>query len=73
MNPKIVIHTSLDPADAEVLRDFCNDNRVSMSAVIKVLVTDFLDNANKSTVDRVLSEACKIKLGRPKQEVISDG
>jgi hypothetical protein len=62
-----IIHTTLSDADAETLQDYCNDNHVSVSAVIKALVSDFLDTNDKDHVEHIINEAKKIKPGRPRQ------
>lgn len=61
-----VIHTNLSREDAEVLQDYCNENHVSVSAIIKALVTDFLETSDRKHVVYITNEAKKIKPGRPK-------
>lgn len=61
-----VIHTVLSHEDAEVLQEYCYDNNVSVSAIMKALVTDFLDSQDKNHVTHITNEAKKIKPGRPK-------
>lgn len=62
----MVIHTILSTEDAEVLKDYCDNNHVTISAIMKVLVTDFLDTSNKEHVKNITNEAKKIKPGRPR-------
>jgi hypothetical protein len=62
-----IIHTTLSDEDAEILQYYCNENHVSISAVIKALVSDFLDTNDKDHVEHIINEAKKIKPGRPRQ------
>ena len=63
----MIIHTSLADDDVEILQDYCNENHISVSALIKTLVTDFLNTSDRKHVDYITNEAKKIKPGRPKQ------
>ncbi|MBQ8766070.1 MAG: hypothetical protein IJZ16_04640 [Clostridia bacterium] len=62
-----VIHTTLPIEDAEVLTDFCDENHITTSALVKTLVSHFLDTQDKSYVAYITNEAKKVKPGRPKQ------
>lgn len=62
-----IIHTTLSNEDAEVLTDFCNANNITVSAIIKALVSNFLDTNDKTYIEHITKEAKKIKPGRPKQ------
>lgn len=62
-----IIHTSLSHEDAEILQEYCEENHISVSAIIKALVSDFLDTKDKERVNHITNEAKKIKPGRPKQ------
>lgn len=62
-----IIHTTLSHEDAEILQEYCEENHVSVSAIVKALVSDFLDTHDKKHVDYITNEAKKIKPGRPRQ------
>lgn len=62
----MIIHTSLSDEDVEILQEHCEKNHISVSALIKTLVTDFLDTKDKERVNYITNEAKKIKPGRPK-------
>ena len=53
--------------DFEVLTDFCNTERISVSALLSTLVVDFLETTDKKHVAYITNEAKKIKSGRPKE------
>lgn len=61
------IQTTISYDDFEILTDFCNTEHISVSALLNVLVTDFLGCTDKTRVAEVTNEAQKIKPGRPKQ------
>ena len=63
----MIIHTSLSEADVEILQEYCEEHHISVSALVKTLVTDFLDTTDKKHVAYIINEAKKIKPGRPKQ------
>ncbi len=63
----MLIQTNLNIDDFEVLSDFCNSERVSVSALLKTLVVDFLDSTDTERRLYIMSEAKKIKQGRPKE------
>lgn len=63
----MVIHTTLNNDDFDILKDYCWKHNVSVSAVLRCLVTDFLDTTDKEHVDYITAEAQKIKQGRPKE------
>lgn len=63
----MVIHASLSDSDAEVLLEHCESNRISVSALVKTLVTNFLDTNDKEYVNNITNEAKKIKPGRPRK------
>ena len=63
----MIIHTSLSEADVEILQEYCEEHHISVSALIKTLVTDFLDTTDKAHRNYIINEAKKIKPGRPKQ------
>lgn len=60
------VHTTISDEDLEVLQDYCNDNHVTVSAIIKSLVTDFLETNDRKHVAYITQEAKKVKQGRPK-------
>ena len=60
------IQTNITDDDFEILTDFCISERVSVSAVLNALVTDFLDTTDTEYRKKNTSEALKIKQGRPK-------
>ena len=60
------IQTNITEDDFEILTDFCIKERVSVSAVVNALVTDFLDTTDSAYRQKIISEALKIKQGRPK-------
>ena len=62
----MIIHTSLSKSDAEILQEHCEKNHISVSALIKTLVTDFLDTSDTEHVNYITNEAKKIKPGRPR-------
>lgn len=53
--------------DFEILTDFCNTERISVSALLSTLVVDFLETTDKKHVAYITNEAKKIKSGRPKE------
>jgi hypothetical protein len=61
------IQTTISDDDYEILTDFCNTERISVSALLNVLATDFLECTDKAKVTETVSKALKIKSGRPKQ------
>lgn len=61
------IQANISDEDYEVLADFCNTERISVSALLNSLVIDFLDSPDKEHISYILSEAKKIKQGRPKE------
>jgi hypothetical protein len=63
----MLIQTTLNNEDFEILTDFCNSERISVSALLKTLVVDFLDSTDKEHIAHIISEAKKIKPGRPKE------
>ena len=60
------IQTVITDDDFEILTDFCNNERISVSSLLNVLVTDFLECTDKNRVASIVEEARKIKSGRPK-------
>ena len=52
--------------DFEILNDICDTERISISALLTTLVSDFL-GATKTQNAHIISEAKKIKPGRPKE------
>lgn len=60
------IQTNITDDDFEILTDFCNTERVSVSAVLNALVTDFLDTTDSVHRKKIINDALKIKQGRPK-------
>jgi hypothetical protein len=64
----MTLHTKINNDDGEILLAFCEENHVSVSALLKSLVVDFLDTNDKTHIDYIVSEAKKVKQGRPKQE-----
>ena len=63
----MIIHTSLSEADVEILQDYCEEHHISISALVKTLVIDFLDTSDKKHVAHIIDEAKKVKPGRPRQ------
>ena len=63
----MVIHATLNDEDYDILKDYCWKNNVSVSAVLRSLVVDFLDTTDKQHVDYIIAEAQKIKQGRPRE------
>lgn len=61
------IQTVISDDDFEILTEFCNADNLSLSSILNVLVTDFLDCTDKDRVAYIVEEAKKIKSGRPKQ------
>ncbi len=61
------IQTNISDDDFEVLTDFCETERISVSALLSTLVIDFLETTDKKHVAYITSEAKKIKPGRPKE------
>ncbi len=61
------LHTTLPDEDADIFFDICKENRVSISAVLRCLVTDFLDTTDRKHADYIIAEAQKIKQGRPRE------
>ena len=60
------IQTNITDDDFEILTDFCISERVSVSAVMNALVTDFLDTTDTEYRKKITNEALKIRQGRPK-------
>lgn len=60
------IQTNITDDDFEILTDFCITERVSVSAVVNALVTDFLDTTDTAYRNKIIEDALKIKQGRPK-------
>lgn len=61
------IQTVIPDDDFEILTDFCNTERITVSALLNVLTTDFLECTDKKRIAYITEEARKIKSGRPKQ------
>ena len=61
------LQTYISDDDFEVLTDFCNTERISVSALLSTLVVDFLETTDKKHVAYITDEAKKIKSGRPKE------
>lgn len=64
----MVLHTSINEEDCEILLDYCQENHISVSALIRTLVADFLDTSDRNHIDYITNEAKKIKQGRPRQD-----
>ncbi len=62
----MTLHTKINNDDGEILLAFCEEKHVSVSALLKSLVVDFLDTSDKEHVAYIINEAKKIKPGRPK-------
>jgi hypothetical protein len=62
------IQTIVSRDDYEILGDICRKDRISISALVKALITDFLDCTDKERAASVIEEAKKIKSGRPKSD-----
>lgn len=62
----MIVHTSLLDSDVEVLQDYCNEHHITVSALVKTLINDFLETNDKRHVEHITNEAKKIKPGRPK-------
>ena len=60
------IQTVITDDDFEILTDFCNNERISVSSLLNAVVTDFLECTDKNRVVSIIEEARKIKSGRPK-------
>ena len=60
------IQTVITDDDFEILTEYCNYERISVSSLLSVLVTDFLECTDKERVATIVKEAQKIKSGRPK-------
>lgn len=60
------IQTNIKDDDFDILTDFCIKERVSVSAVINTLVTNFLDTTDTAYRNKIIEDALKIKQGRPK-------
>lgn len=63
----MILHTTINTKDGDILLEFCADNGISVSALLKTLVADFLDTTDKKQVEHIVSEAKKIKQGRPRE------
>jgi hypothetical protein len=63
---KMKIQTNITDDDFDILTDFCIKERVSVSAVVRTLVTNFLDTTDTAYRNQIIEEALKIKVGRPK-------
>lgn len=61
------IQANISDEDYEVLADFCDTERISISALLNSLVIDFLDSPDKEHIAHITEEAKKIKQGRPKE------
>ena len=62
-----IVQTNISDDDFEILTDICNRERISFSALLNVLVTDFLECTDKKRVADIMAEARKIKPGRPRK------
>lgn len=62
-----IVQTNISDDDFEILNDICNGERISFSALLNVLVTDFLECTDKKRVADIMVEARKIKPGRPRK------
>lgn len=62
----MIVHTSLSKSDVEILQDHCEKYNITVSALIKILVTDFLDTNDKERINYISNEAKKVKPGRPR-------
>ena len=51
------IQTNISDDDFEVLTDFCETERISVSALLSTLVIDFLETTDKKHVAYITSEA----------------
>ena len=60
------IQTNITDDDFDILTDFCIKERVSVSAVVRALVTNFLDTTDTAYRNQIIEDALKIKVGRPK-------
>lgn len=60
------IQTIVSRGDYEILLDVCRKHRISISALVKALIIEFLDCTDKEKVANVIEEAQSIKSGRPK-------
>lgn len=60
------IQTNITDDDFEILTDFCISERVSVSAVVNALVTDFLDTTDTEYRKKIIANALNVKQGRPK-------
>ena len=60
------IQTNIKDDDFDILTDFCIKERVSVSAVVRTLVTNFLDTTDSAYRNKIIEDALKIKVGRPK-------
>lgn len=60
------IQTNITDDDFDILTDFCIKERVSVSAVVRTLVTNFLDTTDTAYRNQIIEDALKIKVGRPK-------
>lgn len=60
------IQTIITDDDFEVLTDFCIAERISVSAVVNALVTDFLDTTDSKHRNKIVNDALKIRQGRPR-------
>jgi hypothetical protein len=62
------IQTIVSRDDYEILLDVCRKHRISISALVKALITDFLDCTDKERVADIIAKAQKVKSGRPKSD-----
>ena len=62
-----IVQTNISDDDFEILTDFCNKERISVSSLLNALVTDFLECTDKKRVADITAEAQKIKPGRPRK------
>jgi hypothetical protein len=62
----MTVQTVITNDDFEILTDICNTENISVSALISAVVTDFLECTDKTRVASVITEAKKIKSGRPR-------
>ncbi len=61
-----VLHTKIDSDDAEILKSLCDNNNVSVSALLNALIDEFLECKDLIVIDRIIQKARRIKQGRPR-------
>lgn len=59
------LQTNINDLDYEDLSEYCNRERVSVSALLNTLVLEFLETTDKERVAFITEEAKKVKQGRP--------